>query len=576
MAVDTETKNKSSSAQEFEQLLAKDFEGRSLKENSIIKSTILEITQNHVVCDVKGKSEAMIDIQEFKEDGTLKDLKVGQEISLFLERVEDFRGNIVVSYEKAKRLKIWTKLEKAYENKEEVTGVIQSKIRGGFIVMVEGGYPCFCPQSHIDIRPVKKPESLFNTPLKFLPVRMDKSRANCSVSRRAVLEKSKNAEIKETLKELKEGDIVKAVVRGVTDYGAFMSYKNIDLLCHISDLSHSRVKSAKDLCNIGDEITIKIIKIDPETSRVSGSIKALTESPWENIDKKFKVGQLVEGTCTKLTDFGAFFELESNINALCHSSEISHTNRNIKASKLFSISQKINLKILTVEKETQRISVSYKATIENPWEKTNDLLNQEIKVKINNVTDKAIFAELDNGLNGMLHYSELSWEHVDPEILKNYKKGDLLDVKIIEIKNEKIRFSKRALQKDPFDYIKEKNIKEGDIITTRVYEVGKNQVKVSVDPDKKIISTIKRSDLAKEAADQRVEIFAKDNKLDAKVMEIKGRNIRLSVKAAQIDEEKSLVAKFGKGVTKSSGATLKGIFEKALGRKKTKPKKEEE
>jgi len=267
-------------------------------------------------------------------------------------------------------------------------------------------------------------------------------------------------------------------------------------------------------------------------------------------------------------DYGCFVKIEEGVEGLIHNSELDWLNRNIKPNKVLSVSQNIKFKIMSIDKETKRISLSYKSTLDNPWEKIKNKINEEVKIKVNNVTDKAIFAELvDTKLPGMLHYKELSYQE-NIEDLKKYKKNDILNASILEIKDEKIRFSKRALDKDPLDWFKDNNKKVGDIITTRIHEVLKTGVKVSVDQNKKLIVTIKKSDLAKEAADARPEVFSSGDKLDTKIMELdlKFRKIKLSVKAAQIDEEKSLIKKFGEGATKS-GATLKGIFEKAIGKK---------
>ena len=467
-------------------------------------------------------------------------------------------------------------MEKVFETQEELTAYITGKVKGGFIATVEN-LPCFMPSSQIDVRPLKKVDHLMNIPLKVVATRIDRSRGNVCVSRRAVLEKSKNAEVAEALKNLKEGSIVEeAIVKATTDWGIFLDINGIDALLHVSDLSHGRVKKPSDLVTIGQKLRVQITKIDPKTNRVSASIKTLTSDPYSNIEKKYKIGETYEGVVTKIMDYGCFVRLEESIEGLVHASELDWTNRNIKPSKVLSVSQKIKFKIVNIDKESKRISLSYKATLDNPWEKIKNKIGKEVKVKVNNVTDKAIFAEItDSPLVGMLHYKELSYQE-NIEELKKFKKGDAINVKIIEVKDDKIRFSKRALFKDPLDWFKDNNKKVGSIITTRIHEVLKNAVKVSIDKDKKIIVTIKKVDLAKESADQRVDIFSPGNALDAKITEldIKTRKIKLSVKAAQIDEEKSLIAKFGEGATKS-GATLKGIFEKAIGSKKKKKKEEE-
>ena len=348
-------------------------------------------------------------------------------------------------------------MEKVFESQEELTGYITGKVKGGFIATVEG-LPCFMPSSQIDVKPLKKVDHLMNTPVKVIATRIDRNRGNVCVSRRAVLEKSKNAEIAEALKNIKEGDVVEdAIVRATTDWGIFLDINGIDALLHVSDLSHGRVKKPADLVTIGQKLKVKITKIDPKTNRVSASVKALTEDPYSNIEKKYKVGNIYEGTVTKIMDYGCFVKIEEGIEGLIHSSELDWTNRNIKPSKILAVSQKIKFKIVNIDKDSKRISLSYKSVLENPWDKIKDQIGKEVKIKVNNVTDKAIFGELtESGLAGMLHYKEISYEE-NADDLKKFKKNDIVTVKILEIKDDKIRFSKRALDKDPFDWFNDNN-----------------------------------------------------------------------------------------------------------------------
>ena len=568
MASEQEQKNNNPIYKEFQSLLDKDFEGRKLKENEIIKATVSEITKNFIVVDCKAKMEGMIPIEEFKNDDELANLKIGSQIEVFLERIESFKGEIVISRDKARKMKAWKKMEKNFETQDELTAYITGKVKGGFIATVDN-LPCFMPSSQIDVRPLKKIDHLMNTPVKVIATRIDKNRGNVCVSRRAVLEKSKNAVIAEAIKNIKEGDIVeKAIVKATTDWGIFLDINGVDALLHVSDLSYGRVKKPSDLVSIGEKIKVKITKIDQKTNRISASVKALTENPFDNLEKKYKIGEFYEGVVTKIMDYGCFVKIEEGVEGLIHSSELDWTNRNIKPSKILSVSQKIKFKIISIEKDTKRISLSYKATLDNPWDKIKNKLGQEVKIKINNITDKAIFGEMiDFKLSGMLHYKEISYvENIDD--LKKFKKDEIISVKILEIKDDKIRFSKRALEKDPLNWFAENKKTIGDVITTRVHEVLKTGVKVSVDKEKKIIVTIKKSDLAVDSSDQRPEVYSKDNALDAKIidLDLQNRRIKLSPKSAQLDEEKSLIAKFGEGATKS-GATLKNIFEKAIGKK---------
>ena len=558
---------------EFQNLLDKDFESRKLKENEIIKATISEITKNFVVVDCKAKMEGMIPVEEFKFNDEISKLKIGSSVDVFLERIESYKGEIVVSREKARKLKAWKKLENVFETQEEMTGYITGKVKGGYITMVDS-LPCFMPASQIDLRPLKKIDHLFNTPIKVVATRIDKNRGNVCVSRRAVLEKSKNAEISEALKNIKEGDVVEdAIVKATTDWGIFLDINGIDALLHVSDLSHGRVKKPVDLVSIGQKMKVKVTKIDKQTNRVSASVKALTEDPYQNIDKKYIVGSTYNGVVTKIMDYGCFVRIEDGVEGLIHSSELDWTNKNIKPSKILSVGQKIKFIILTIDKETKRISLSYKALLDNPWKGIEQKVGEEVNIKITNITDKAIFGEVnETKLVGMMHYKEISYQE-NVEELKNFKKNDILKVKIIDVKDGKIKFSKRAMEKDPMDWFKDNGKKAGDVITTRIHEVQKSAVKVTVDPEKKLIFTIKKNELAKDSADARPEVFSKDNALDAKITELdfKNRKVKLSVKAAQIDEEKSLIEKFGEGATKS-GATLASIFKTALGKKNKKDK----
>ena len=576
MAVEITNQELSSSQKEFEILLNDDFKDRKLKENEIIKATVTEITKNFIVVDCKAKMEGMIPIEEFKNDDELSKLSIGSKIEVYLERIESFKGEIIISREKARRMNAWNRMEKVFATGEEITAYITGRVKGGFIATCDG-LPTFMPASQIDVRPLKKFDHLMNVPLQVIATRIDKVRGNVCTSRRAVLEKSKDVEAKEALKNLKEGDIIDdAKVKATTDWGIFLDIKGIDALLHVSDLSHGRVKKPSDLVTIGQSMKVKITKIDKLTNRVSASVKALTEDPYDSLEKKYKIGSVYTGTVTKLMDYGAFVRLEDGIEGLIHSSELSWTNKNIQPSKILSSSQDVKIKIVSIDSEAKRISLSFRETLPNPWKEIENKIGTVMDVTINNITDKAIFADLDNGLTGMLHFRELSYNEQGQD-LKKYKKGQKIKVKIIELKDDKLRFSIRAMDKDPFDWFKENKKKEGSIITTRVHEVLKTGVKVSVDPDKNIIVMIKKNQLAKESTDARPEIFVPGNALDAMItdLDIIKREVNLSVKAAQVYEEKSLVAKFGEGAAKS-GATLAGIFQKALGKKTVKSKKKEE
>ena len=573
MEIEQEVNISNPKRQEFAKLLDQDFKDRKLIENQIIKAKVVEILKAYVVCDAKAKSEAMIPISEFKEE-ELSKLKVGDTINCFLERIESMRsGEIILSYQKAKSFAAWEKCVKAFEKEEELTGVIQNKIKGGFICeLFNGAISAFLPQSHLDTKPIRGAavDRLMRTPIKVKIVRLEKTRGNVSCSRRAVLEKNKNAEIAEALKTIKEGMIVDTKVRAINSWGVFVSYNNLDMLVHVSDLDFGRVKQPSDLVSVGQTLKCKIIKIDPETNRISASVKDLNSDPYEKIEKKYKIGETYPAEIVKLQDYGAFAALEKNIEGLIHQSYLSHTSKTIKPNKVFSVGDKISVKILSIEKDKRRISLDYKSTQPNPWDKIKDKLNTTVKFKITNITDKALFGDIVGfGITSMCHWKELSFSE-NIEELKKFSKGQTIDVKLVSIEDEKAKVSKRALEKDPWDFFKQNNKKVGDVITTRVLEVLKTgSIKVSADPDKKIISTIRRSDLALEAADARSDIFSGGEKLDSKIVELdfQKRILRLSPKEAQKDEQASLIKKFGKNASKS-GQTLASIFKKAMGKKK--------
>ena len=589
MATEQELKKTNPLHKEFQALLDAEFKNKKVKEGEIIEATVTEISSKYVVADLKLKMEAMIPIEEFKHGDELLKLKVNQKILVFLDRIESGRGEIVVSRDKARRFSAWQKVVRCFENEEEISGEVRTRIKGGYIFYAfDGVLPCFLPSSQLSDRPLKKVDHLLNTKMKVLCVRLDKARGNCSVSRRAVLIKSKNAVLTEALKNLKEGDIIEnAVIKAIPDqkWGAFLDLgNNVTALLHQSDISHNRISSITDIFSVGQKIPkVVISKIDKETNRISASIKLLSESPFENIEKKFKVGETYPGEVVKLTDYGAFILITNSDNVsaegLVHQSQLDFADKNVKPSKILSVSQKVSVKVVSIEKDTKRIALSYKERdgAENPWEKVNAFLGKEAKIKINNITDKAIFGELvDFGLTGILPYREISYDE-NIEDLKKFKRNEIINVKIISLKDEKIRFSKRSLTKDPLDWFKENNKKIGSVISTKVVEVLKTGVKVAVDPEKKIIVTIKKNLLAIEPADCRPEIYSPNNIMaDAKIIEldIKNRKIALSPKAAQQDEQKTLIEKFGEKAT-TSGATLKNVFEKAIGIAKKKKKKEE-
>ena len=579
-----ELKNTSPIHKEFQNLLDQDFKDRKLVTNQVIKAKVIDILKSYVVVDVRGKSEGMIALSEFKPDELAK-LKVNDTINVYLERLEGREGEIVLSYSKAKSYAAWQKCIDAFEKEEELVGRLVSKIKGGYILeLFDSAISAFLPQSHLSLKPIRgaEVEKLMRTPIKVRIVRLDRQRGNCSVSRKEVLLKNQTAEFEESLKNIKEGDIIEnATVRSIPEqkWGAFIDIGNNMIgLLHQSDISWNRISSVTDILSVGQKIPkIVISKIDKQTNRISLSIKLLSESPFENIKQKFKLGESYPAEIVKISDYGAFCLITNSdgvsAEGLLHQSEMDWSNKNIKPSKIFSVSQKLNLKVVSIDESLMRIGLSYRQLLPNPWEKIKDKINKETKIKITNVTEKSLFGEIEGlGLTGMCHWRELSWVESTDE-LKKFKKGQTITVKIIEvIKDEKIRFSLRACEKDPLDWFKDNKKKVGSVISTKVVEVLKSGVKVAVDPEKKIIVMIKKNQLAIEPADCRPEIYNVGNTMaDALVEELdyEKRRVVLSPKAAQKKEQDSLIKKFGEGAAKS-GATLKSIFDRALGNKEKK------
>lgn len=572
--------------QEFAKLLEQELKNSKIEENKIIKAKVVEILKGrYVVADASYKSEAMIPIDEFTEK-ELSELKVNQEISCFVERIESFKtGELILSYKKAKSYAAWEKCLQAYEKDEILTGEIVSKCKGGFVLeLFSGAIATFLPQSQVSLKPVRGAEldKLMRTPLHVKISRVDRARGNISTSRKDVLLQSHNKAMKEALKNLKEGDIIEnSFVKSIPEgaWGAFVDIgNNLVALCHQSDISHSRISSVNDVLTVGQKIPkVMISKIDKETNRISVSIRALTSSPFENIEKDFEVGKIYDGIINKCVDYGVFVSItsprsEKTIEALCHRSQISWTNPVIKPDKFFKVSDKGKFKILSIDKAEKKVSLSYKECQENPWDKLKDKIGTVLKLKIKSVTDKFIFGELvDYKIDSAIHWKDLSYAQ-DQNDLKKYKKDQTIDVKLIDIEESKAKLSVRALSKDPWDFFKDNNKKVGDIITTRVTEVLKSgSIKVAIDSDKKIITTIKKADLALESADQRSDIYSGGEKLDAKILEIhfEKRFIRLSPKEHQRDEQASLIKKFGKNAS-TSGRKLADIFKTALGKKEKK------
>ena len=489
--------NKTSAHKEFEKLLSEDLNDRKFTEGEVASATVSEIGKKFVFVDLGLKSEGAIPIEEFKFSKELEKIKVGEKIDVMLEKIENFRGDVVVSREKARRHYSWKKMEKAFENKDEVKGIIISRCKGGFVVDIESCL-CFLPGSQIDLRPLKNIDHLMKIPQTFECVKLDRKRGNIVVSRRAILEKRRDKDKSAMIAKIKEGDVVEGTVKHLTEWGAFIDLNGVDALLHITDISWVRVNKPSELLSIGQNIKVKITKIDPESKKISVGIKQLTEDPYEKYADKYKVGETYNAVVTKVLDYGCFAKLEDGLEGLIHQSELSYSKKNNQPGKILTTSQEVKVKILEKDDEKRRLSLSYKATQVNPWKKLleENPVGSEVEVIVKNITDFALFVTIkDSELDGMIHYKDLSYSEEETE-LEKYKKKSTLKAKILEINEnkEKIRLGVKQLENDPFDFFKDK--KKSDVLTVIVKETSNNEIKVTVGKEKLVVP-IKKNQLRK-------------------------------------------------------------------------------
>jgi len=562
--------NKSKSHEEFEKLLSEDLGNRKFKEGEITTGTIEEIGKKFVFIDLGLKSSGAIPLEEFKLTKEIDKIEVGSKVDVLLEKIENRNGEIVVSREKARRAKSWKKMEKAFENKEEIKGIIISKCKGGFVVNVDSCL-CFLPASQLDLRPLKNVDHLMKTPQTFECVKLDKKRGNIVLSRRAVIEKNRDKDKNKIISKLKEGDVVQGTVKNLTDWGAFIDLNGVDALLHITDISWSRINKPSELLSLGQSIKVKITKIEPVKLKISVSIKHLTEDPYTKIINKYEIGKKYPAIVTKVQDYGCFAKLEEGLEGLIHSSELSWTKKNVHPGKILSTSQKIEVVLIEKDIEKRRLSLSYKNTLINPWKKfTQDhKVGDKLEGTIKNITDYGLFVSIkDTELDGLIHYKDLSWSEKESEIEK-YKKKQIIKFKILEIKpeDEKIRLGIKQLEDDPFEFFSNK--KMSDIVTVVVNNSSQNGVYVNVGK-KNLPILIKKNQLAREPENQRPSRFVKGDKLDAVIIELdkEKRKVSLSIKALEEKQTEEAVKKYG---SKDSGGVLGEILGPLLS-KKTKKK----
>ncbi len=548
---------------EFEALLNEDLSQRSVKENTIVKGRVEKIEEKFITIDVKGKSSGMIDKTELSRE-EIENLKVGSELEVYVERVENKVGDIVLSVEKARRAKSWKKIEDAFSKKEKVSGLVKNSVKGGFIVEIFGIFT-FCPSSQLSDRPIKSPSEFFNKPLEFYIIKIDNVRMNVISSRRAILEEVKNQNKDEVISKYKVGDIVEGKVKAITSYGLFVSIENLDCLLHSSEVSHLKISNLNEMFSVGDAVKVQIIEIDNEAKRISLSIKAMLPDPFISIGEKYQVGSDYEVKITKLSDFGAFAELDEGVVGLIHSSEMKHMQKNVNPKSIFKIGDVAKVRLKEVDTEKRKISFSYKDTQPNPMSEflSKYPVGTIVDTKLVNKQDFGLFLNTgDSDIDIFVHYKQISFAETSKD-LDEYNKGDTVKVKIIDIKDDKVNGSIRALKKDPFNFFSDKKVK--DIISVRVAEVLDNAVKVNVGEDR-YQTIIKKADIALEKADQRPNRFAPGDTLDAMIVELSNsdRKVKLSIKELEKQQQAEAVEKYGSA---SSGSSLADILGTALKKK---------
>ena len=554
------------SNEEYNKLLDQQLDSKNtIAANKIISGTILKISDQHITVDIGYKSEGQIPKEEFLNTGSSDDLKTGQVIEVFVEKLEDREGNIRISHEKAIKMKSWEKLQKVFDNKEKIKGFIVGKAKAGLYVKIMGTN-AFLPLSQIDVRPVRDVSHLIKTEETFEILKMDYSKGNIVVSRKTILEE-KQKEIKKQLLEKSQNEsVISGKVKTFTDYGAFVDLGGVDGLVHLSDISWSRIGHPSDVLEIGKKYDFKILKVSDDSDKISLGYKQLKDDPWEKIEQKIKQNEIYDGKITHITDYGAFVQLtEKDLEGLVHSNDISWTKKNIHPNKILEVGFNIRVKILEIDKDKKRISLGIKQTEPNPWE---NILNeykkdQTIETEVKNITEFGIFAKLNDNIDGLVHKNDLSWTDSNGDrTLKKYQKGQSIQVKILEIdpEKEKISFGIKQLSEDPFqEYFKDKS--KGDIVSATVTKINNNGIDVEV--DNFIATTIRRKELSKNKEEQSLSRYNEGQKINAKISSIDhtNRKFALSIRQLEIDEEQSLLEKYG---SKSSGSVLGDILGKAL------------
>jgi small subunit ribosomal protein S1 len=545
---------------DFAAMLEESFAGASMMEGRVVPATVTAVGSDFITVDVGLKTEGRIPAKEFYQDEVPP--TVGSIVEVYLERIENALGDAVLSRDKAKREEAWTRLERVHEKKETVKGAIVGRVKGGFTVDL-GGVNAFLPGSQVDIRPIRDVGPLMGQMQPFAILKMDRPRGNIVVSRRAVLEESRAEQRAEIVGAMAEGERRKGVVKNITDYGAFVDLGGIDGLLHVTDMSWKRVSHPSQVVEVGQEVEVQIIKINPETQRISLGMKQLMTDPWDGVGAKYPVGAKLKGRVTNITDYGAFVELEDGVEGLIHVSEMSWTKKNVHPGKIISSSQEVDVIVLDVDAEKRRISLGLKQAMNNPWEQflAEHPVGTNIEGEVRGITEFGLFVGLGPDLDGMVHINDIDWNTPGEEAIKKYNKGDSVKARVLDVDIEKERISLgiKQLSQDPTESI---DLRKNSVVTATVTEITSGGIEVSI-ADGAMKAFIRKGDLSRDRSEQRPERFAVGDKVDALVtaFDKAGRKVSLSIKAMEIKDEKEAVEQYGSA---DSGASLGDILGAAL------------
>jgi small subunit ribosomal protein S1 len=557
------------SRDDFTALLNETYGEDEAFEGSVVKGRIVAIEKDMALIDIGLKTEGRVALKEFTNHGREPAPGVGDTVEVYLERIENALGEAVISRDKARREESWVKLEQAFEKAEKVEGVIFNQVKGGFTVDLDGAV-AFLPRSQVDIRPVRDVGPLMNVPQPFQILKMDRRRGNIVVSRRTVLEESRAEQRHEIVANLAEGQVIDGTVKNITDYGAFVDLGGIDGLLHVTDIAWRRVNHPTEVLNIGQQVKVRIIKINHETHRISLGMKQLQEDPWSAIESRYSVGQKLKGRVTNITDYGAFVELEPGIEGLIHVSEMSWTKKNVHPGKIIATSQEVEVQVLEVDASKRRISLGLKQTLQNPWEAFLEKypIGSEVEGEVKNKTEFGLFVGLDGDVDGMVHLSDLDWAKPGEQAMEDYKKGDTVSAKVldVDVEKERIALGVKQLASDPFakkgEEASEGDLRKNAVVTCEVIEIKEGGIEVKISGTD-LTAFIKRNELARDRGDQRPERFSVGEKVDARIIQFdrRARKVAVSIKALEMAEEKEAIAQYGSA---DSGASLGDILGAAL------------